>query len=69
MKDPRNEREAQPHLQRQADLDYRRNEMHCVPKAYKGGRPWAEWAAAIFLVAVLVAAVVIPFVFALRSMK
>ena len=69
MRDPRNEREAQPHLQRQADLRYRRYEMHKVQPAFKGGRPWHEWLALALVVGMVVAATVILFVYAVKIWK
>ena len=68
MRDPRNEREAQPHLQRQADLNYRRYEMHKVQPAYKGGRPLRHWVALALLILGIVATVTFPFIFIVKGL-
>ena len=44
MKDPRNEREAQPHLERQADLRYLKHERAKVRPSYRDS-DWRQLAA------------------------
>lgn len=57
MKSPRNEREAQPHLQAQADLHYRRTERRLVQPSYQPRKVRRYFAVALVLLGTALAGV------------
>ena len=68
MKDPRNEREAYPHLQRQADLKYRREEMRQVRPSYVPGSERKYLLAVLVFLALALGVVGTIWYFIFRSM-